>query len=162
MAGKAKHGMSHTRLYQCWCSMKQRCNYKSGISYHRYGGRGITYYDEWNNFEPFMIWALQNGYKDDLTLDRIDNNGNYEPSNCRWATQHEQSMNKTHLSNSTGFVGVRPHYRKTSNGQKQLDGYSAYVFRFGKEKYVGHALTAEDAAKIRNEYIRKNEYGNSN
>lgn len=88
------HLESHTRLYRIWYSMKDRCNRKKHENYHNYGGRGIKVCEEWNKYEPFRDWALKNGYSDDLTLDRIDVNGNYEPSNCRWATMEVQSANK--------------------------------------------------------------------
>lgn len=88
------HGMRHTRLYKCWCNTKERCFSINNKSYKDYGGRGITVCEEWQKFEPFYEWAMANGYRDDLTLDRIDANGNYEPSNCRWATKKEQGNNK--------------------------------------------------------------------
>jgi len=88
------HGMSKTRLYIIWNDMKQRCNYPQLDCYKNYGGRGISYCDEWEKFEPFAKWALANGYADDLTLDRIDNNGNYSPENCRWTTKEMQDRNK--------------------------------------------------------------------
>jgi hypothetical protein len=81
--------------------MKQRCYYTAGKSFNRYGGRGITVCEEWrNNYEAFSEWALANGYKQDApygecTLDRIDVNGNYEPSNCRWVSHEFQCANKT-------------------------------------------------------------------
>lgn len=88
------HGLGHTRLNNIWCNMKQRCFNPSNPGYHRYGGRGITMCDAWkNDFMEFYSWAMSNGYNDDLSIDRIDVDGNYEPSNCRWATQQEQSNN---------------------------------------------------------------------
>ena len=76
--------------------MRQRCYLPTSTEYNKYGGRGIRVCDEWNNdFIPFMEWALSNGYEKGLTLDRIDVNGNYEPTNCRWITHREQQNNKT-------------------------------------------------------------------
>ena len=135
--------------------MKSRCNNPKYSSYHRYGGRGITYCEEWETFEPFLKWALKNGYSDDLTLDRIDNDGNYEPSNCRWATQSQQSYNKTHIPNATGFKGVHP-FRKCKGGE--IIGYKATVFINHREVYVGYAKTPEKAFEIREKYLLENHY----
>ena len=91
----SKHKMSHSRIYRTWTNMKVRCYERKLSGYKDYGGRGITVCDEWkNNFMAFYNWAMANGYKDNLTIDRINVNGNYEPSNCRWATQAEQNRNK--------------------------------------------------------------------
>ena len=93
-----RHGDSRrrgkTRLYNIWCGINARCSNPGATVWKHYGGRGIRVCTEWTDYAAFKAWAEANGYMDDLTIDRIDNDGNYEPSNCRWISHREQCMNK--------------------------------------------------------------------
>lgn len=89
------HRLTNTRLYRIWRGMKKRCFDKNNKDYYNYGGRGISVCNEWkNDFYCFYQWSMNNGYSEELTIDRINANGNYEPTNCRWVTTYVQNRNK--------------------------------------------------------------------
>lgn len=90
-----KHNCSRTSLYHVWSCMKQRCDNPKSKNYHRYGGRGIRYKKTWAKFSNFKKWAEVSGYKQGLSIDRINNNKGYYPSNCRWTNTKIQSRNKS-------------------------------------------------------------------
>lgn len=94
-ASAIKHGHSDSKLYKVWYGIKARCLNPKNKTFSYYGGRGITICQEWlRDFGTFYDWAINNGYKEGLSIDRIDVNGNYEPSNCRWITMKEQCNNR--------------------------------------------------------------------
>lgn len=93
---KAKHGLCHHPLYSVWQGIKERCYSKSHSKYNRYGGRGISVCDEWReHFKSFFDWAMKQGYQKGLEIDRINNDGNYTPKNCRMATRQMNTRNKS-------------------------------------------------------------------
>lgn len=90
-----KHGASDTKLFGVWTTMKNRCYNINQKNYANYGGRGITVCKEWReSYLAFQTWAITNGYREGLMIDRIDNNGEYAPENCRWTTREVQNRNK--------------------------------------------------------------------
>lgn len=139
------HNSSKTKLYKVWASMKQRCFNVKNKKYKTYGARGITVCDEWKKFEPFQKWALSNGYSQGLSIDRRDNDGNYEPSNCRWVGVKIQSSNRR-TTNKTGFIGV----------SLERNRYVAHLSIENKKKHIGSFNTAIDAAKARDNFIVEN------
>lgn len=103
---RTTHNKSHTRLYGIWTGMKARCYNPHVKIYKHYGGRGITICHEWRDFNAFYNWAMSNGYADDLSIDRIDVNGDYSPDNCRWVDKITQ-MNNTTANKYYDFNGEK-------------------------------------------------------
>lgn len=109
------HGESRSRIYKIWRGMLDRCTRPNHDSYPSYGGRGITICDEWaRSYVAFSAWAKANGYRSDTSIDRIDPNGNYEPSNCRWATNKQQVRNRR-----KDVVGIVVQHNGESNNLSQ-------------------------------------------
>lgn len=139
-----KHDMSHSPLYRRWIDMKARCLNPNCRNYKNYGGRGISICEEWMVFENFAKWSIENGYKKELSIDRIDNDGNYEPSNCRWTTKSVQNMSMRH-KNTSGYVGISRH--------SISDRWYGRIKVDGKCIYTGMSSDIHEAARMRNQYI---------
>ena len=145
------HGLSNTRIYRIWEDMKKRCFSPNNKSYKNYGARNIVVCSEWkNNFIMFCEWAMSNGYKDTLFIDRIDNNGNYEPSNCRFTTKNIQARNTRILmsTNKSGYRGV-----SKING---TDKYKAVIGINNKLICIVRSYDKVECAKAYDKYIDDN------
>lgn len=143
--------ISKSKEYHILNGIKQRCLNKKSKSYIEYGGRGIGVCDEWkNDYISFVNWANENGYKEGLSIDRINNDGNYEPSNCRWVEQTTQSRNTRLIksSNSSGYRGVC--FDKSRNKFISSIGIN------GKVKNLGRFNTAEEAGYAYDKYVIEN------
>jgi hypothetical protein len=146
-----KHGLGYTRLYNIWKTMKDRTLNPKHKAYIRYGGRGITICEKWLDVRNFYDWAMSNGYEENkgLSIDRIDNDGNYEPNNCRWTTKTIQSRNqRIRKDNTSGYKGV--HF------DKKLGKYRAKISINKKRIYLGYFTTPEEGAIAYNNYIIEN------
>lgn len=135
----AKHRMGNHPLYFCWHDLKNRCNNNKYRAYHRYGGRGITVCNEWqNDFVIFKDWALSNGYKIGLVIDRKNNDGNYEPSNCRFITQSENARNtSSNVLNIEKVIRLKKLLKSEKSDQKlgrlfNISRTTVYDVRNGK------------------------------
>lgn len=143
------YNTKNSRIYRSWANMKRRC--KGGDEHNRrlYTDRGIKVCDEWQQFKPFMAWAIQNGYRDDLTLDRIDPFADYCPENCRWVSY---SVQNRHLSQRASKLGERNIRRMNPNC------YEVRIRMNGKEIYLGCYKTIEEARVVRDEWRASNGY----
>ena len=146
------HGKRHTRLYKIWINIKDRVLNPKNKRYSDYGGRGITLCDDWkNDFVPFYTWAISNGYEENkgLSIDRIDNDGNYEPSNCRWTTPNIQARNQRIKKNNTsGYKGV--------SCNKDNNKYRVRITINKKSVNLGSYPTTVEGAIAYNNYIIEN------
>ena len=140
-----KHGICYTDLYRVYYAMKGRCYNCNNKSYKNYGGRGIKICDEWlgeNGVVEFYKWSINNGYKKGLRIDRINNNGNYEPSNCRYVNASLSAQNeRTQINSTTGISGVW--YRKDKKD------YRVTISVNNKRKSCGCYKTLEEAKEAR-------------
>ena len=164
----SKHGGCGSRLYGIWMDMRTRCRFKKSINWHLYGGRGIKVCNEWqNDFSAFRDWALLNGYEDGLQIDRIDNDGNYEPDNCKWSTVSEQGNNRRtcvyitideETKTLTEWCKITGVSRSTAYN-RIYKGWEPKRAVTEKTKPV-KKLSQEDVRYIKNSYIaRDKEYG---
>lgn len=145
------HGKTNTRLFNIWRGMKLRCLNKNNKDYKNYGGRGITVCDEWeNDFLTFYNWAISNGYSEKLKIDRVNNDGNYEPSNCRWATNETQGRNTRILisRNKSGYRGV-----SFSSG---IGRWRAGIKVDNRHKHIGYFNNPLDAGYAYDKYVIEN------
>ena len=138
---KTTHNFSRTRIYKIWVGIKNRCYDFNSNVYYLYGKRGITVCKEWlEDFMTFYNWAMQNGYNEKLTIDRIDSNGNYEPNNCRWATAKEQSNNTS--KNRVYFIdGVR--YTTKQIAEKHNINYGTFISRIYRGWTIEEAINGK-------------------
>jgi len=151
LLNRKEHGYSNTRLYHIWEGIKQRCLNPKNPNYIRYGELGITIVEEWKNFTNFMEWAINNGYEETLSIDRINNYLGYSPNNCRWVTFEVQSANKRYTDLPlSGFTGV----------EKVNQKYRVRFYLKNKRKHIGTFSSALEAAIAREQYIIDNDLPN--
>ena len=145
-----KHGFRNTRLYSIWTNMKTRTLNPNPKYYYEYGGRGIIICDEWkSDFKSFYDWAMLNGYSEELSIDRIDNDRGYSPENCRWTTKTIQCRNqRMKKNNKSGYRGVC-YYKKLGKYKVQININNRKIF-------LGYFQTAVECAIAYNNYIIEN------
>ena len=145
-----KHGYAHHPLYKIWVGVKQRCYNSKSTGYKNYGDRGIIVCQEWiNNPKAFIEWSLINGWDKSLDIDRIDNNGNYSPSNCRFVTRSVNCVNqRIRTDNKSEYSGI--YWRKKAKK------WEATLTNKRKQSYLGLFTIKKEALEMRNKYITDN------
>ncbi len=148
--GGKTHGDSSTQLYKVWNNMRKRIYNPSNPNYPNYGGRGIKICKEWETYPPFKAWALSNGYSPSLSIDRVDNDGNYTPANCRWADKTTQARNTRILrkNNTSGYRGVT-FFTRDRAWKAQITVGNLHI-------NIGLYSSKVEAAKAYNKYIMEN------
>lgn len=147
--GRIKHGCSRTRLYNIWKDMRKRCNNPNHKDYDNYGGKGIVVTYVWSDFIRFQEWSIENGYTNELTIDRIDSDSDYTPINCRWATLTVQARNKgIYKNNKSGYKGVC--------WKKQNKRWVARIGLDGKKIQLGYFDTALEGAIAYDKFVINN------
>lgn len=151
---KKENALTRENLYHRYQDMKSRCFNSLCCNYKNYGARGITICQEWlgpGGYHNFRAWAIAHGYSKELSIDRIDNNGNYCPENCRWTTKSVQNMSRRH-GNTSGYIGISLHSNKKFwYGRLKVNG---------KTIYTGMSKNIHEAAEMRNNYIIKHHLPN--
>jgi hypothetical protein len=144
------HGESTTRLYKIWTDMKKRCDNPNHKMFKYYGEAGITYQYSWVKFEHFRDWAINNGYTNELEIDRKDNSVGYSEDNCRWTTRSIQMQNTRRINstNKSGYRGV--------NWNKARKRWIAQISVNNKKIHIGHFDTALEAGKAYDNYVKSN------
>jgi hypothetical protein len=149
--GKRTHGMSRTKLYSVWLSMKNRCVNSNDKSYKNYGGKGVIVCKSWrDDYQAFFDWSMENGYREGLSIDRINTDGNYEPSNCRWTDRLTQNTNTRliHSTNKSGYRGV--------SFYATYQRWRASIQVCKKTHFIGYFDDATAAALARDAYVISN------
>ena len=150
-----QHGQSKTALYGVWCGMRERCNNPNHISYKYYGGKGVSVCPEWHDFVSFQEWALAHGYTRGYWIDRIDGDGDYEPSNCRFIPRERSPGNRPNFCRDYLGVDFVPLPKNHKPWHRRQHEWRAMLWLGRSPKTIGYYPTATEAAIARDLAIEK-------